>query len=104
MSNNRILIISDLHEPYSHKDTYKFLSAVKRKIKPDKVICIGDEVDHHALSFYDSDADLPSAGYELEMAIERLSNLYWLFAFVEVVDSYHVSMSLRMAIAHGFPM
>jgi predicted phosphodiesterase len=104
MANNRILIISDLHEPYSHKDTYKFLSAVKRKIKPDKVICIGDEVDHHALSFYDSDADLPSAGYELEMAIERLSNLYRLFPCVDVVDSNHGSMSVRRAKVHGIPM
>jgi hypothetical protein len=102
--NSKILVISDLHEPYSHPDSYDFLDAVRKKYKPNRVICIGDEVDHHALSFHDSDSDLPSAGDELEMAIERLSELYDMFPKVDVIDSNHGSMSLRKAKHHGIPI
>ena len=57
-----ILVISDQHMPYEHPDMFEFLEAVKKKYKPTLVVNIGDEVDKHALSFHDSDADLPSAG------------------------------------------
>ena len=75
MSNNkkldtrRILNISDQHMPYEHPDMFAFLAAIKRKYKPTLVVNGGDEVDAHALSFHDSDSDLPSAGDELKLAI-----------------------------------
>ena len=44
MKNSCILVISDTHIPYHHKDSIDFLKAIKRKYKPDRVIHIGDEV------------------------------------------------------------
>jgi predicted phosphodiesterase len=44
-----ILVISDLHEPYSHPDTYDFLKACKKKFKPTDIVLSGDEVDAHAI-------------------------------------------------------
>ena len=70
--NKRILVISDMHIPFNHKDMYKFLEAVKKKYRPDRIVCIGDEVDKNAMSFHDSDPDLPSAGDELKKAIRKL--------------------------------
>jgi len=56
-----VLIVSDLHTPYNHVDSVKFLAAIKKKYDPfDKVILSGDEVDYHALSFHDHDPDLSS--------------------------------------------
>jgi hypothetical protein len=98
-----ILVISDLHCPYSHKDTVAFLAALKAKYKPDLVISSGDEVDYHALSFHDSDPDLDSAGIELERAIEQLKPLYKMFPEMYIMESNHGSMVLRKGLAHGLP-
>lgn len=100
---NSILVISDMHHPYSHPDTTTFLSALKNKYKFDKVVCIGDEVDFHALSFHDSDPDLPSAGDELSRAIRALSPIYKMFPKMDIVESNHGSMVLRKGLASGMP-
>lgn len=103
MSNQRILLISDLHVPYQHPDTIAFLTAIKKKYKPTRVISVGDEVDKHAMSFHDSDPDLSSAGDELEDAIEQLQPLYKLFPKMDLVDSNHGSMVYRKGKHHGIP-
>lgn len=100
---NSILVISDMHHPYSHPDTVKFLKALNSKHKFDKVVCIGDEVDFHALSFHDSNPDLASAGDELNNAIREISPLYKIFPKVDVVESNHGSMVLRKGLAGGIP-
>lgn len=99
--NRRILIISDLHAPYLHPDTVAFLRAVKKKYNPTRVIFTGDEVDHHAMSFHDSDPDLLSAGDELEAAIDALQPLYKLFPKADVLESNHGSMAYRKGKHHG---
>lgn len=98
-----LLVISDLHAPYSHPDTVAFLRALKKKYKFDKVICIGDEIDNHAISFHDSDPDLASAGDELKQAIKALKPIYELFPEVTVVESNHGSLVYRKALANGLP-
>jgi hypothetical protein len=92
-----------MHHPYAHPDTVAFLRAVKKKYRPDFVLCLGDEVDHHAISFHDSDPDLPSAGDELEEAIKKLRPLYKLFPKMVVLESNHGSLVYRKAFAHGLP-
>jgi len=41
--NQRILLISDMHVPYHHKDMLPFLAYLKAKYKPTRVISLGDE-------------------------------------------------------------
>jgi len=101
MGFKTILCISDMHHPYGHPDTYDFLKALKQKYKPDKIVCMGDEVDHHAMSFHDSDPDLMSAGDELQEAIERLKPIYKLFPKVDVISSNHGDMAYRKSKHHG---
>lgn len=101
--NNKILVISDMHLPYGHPDTIDFLCELNRLCKFDRVICIGDEVDSHAMSFHDSDPDLLSAGDELRVAIEQLQPIYELFPQVDVVESNHGSMIYRKGKHHGIP-
>lgn len=101
--NTRILVISDMHVPYQHPDTVEFLSAINDKYKPTRIVCVGDEVDHHAMSFHDSDPDLLSAGDELQAAIKILQPLYELFPEMDLIDSNHGSMAWRRAKTHGVP-
>lgn len=98
-----VLVISDLHCPYQHPDTLAFLKALKAKYKFDKVICIGDEVDFHDLSFHDSDPDLDSSGVELDKAIKALKPIYTLFPNTTVIESNHGSMILRKALVGKIP-
>jgi hypothetical protein len=103
-SYESIAVISDMHIPYNHPDLIPFLCRVKEKYKPDKWVCIGDEVDSHALSFHDHDPDLPNAGYELIKSRLVLRDIFQLIPSCDVLDSNHGSMVYRKAYAHGIPM
>ena len=101
---NRILVIGDLHEPYTHPDAYQFLKHVRNFYQPDMVVQMGDETDGHAISFHDSDPNLDSAGVELEKAKLGLEKLHALFPNLLVCDSNHGSLIYRRAKAHGLPI
>ena len=101
--NQRVLLISDLHIPYQHKDAVEFLQHLKTKYKPTRVICLGDECDKHSLSFHLSNPDLPSAGDELKKALPIIAELYKLFPVMDILASNHGSMIYRKAEANGLP-
>lgn len=103
MKRQTILVISDYHAPFNHPDAVRFLTACKAKFKPTEVVCIGDEVDFHSLSFHDSDPDLDSSSVELDKAVAQLKPLYKLFPKCTVVESNHGSMVLRKALVAGMP-
>ncbi len=101
--NHRILFISDLHAPYQHEDALEFLAALKKKYDPTRVICLGDEMDKHSLSYHESDPNLDSAGTELTKAKIVLKNLEAMFPVMSIVHSNHGSLAYRKAKTHGFP-
>ncbi len=101
--NSRILVISDMHVPFQHPNALRFLAAVAAKYKPTRIVCIGDEIDQHNLSFHDSDPDLPGAGDELKAAIREMQPLYRLFPEMDLIDSNHGSMIYRKGKHHGIP-
>lgn len=103
MDTSRILVIPDLHVPYQHKDAFDFLEKTKEILKPTLVICLGDELDWHAMSFHDSDADLFSAGHELQKSQAQISYLYELFPEMKLLTSNHGSMAYRRMKHHGMP-
>ena len=99
--NKRILVISDMHLPYQHKDAIKFLTEIKKEFKPDRVINIGDLLDFHAISMHTHDPDLASAGHELTMARKYVRELESIYPQVTEVDSNHSSLVYRRAIKYG---
>lgn len=101
--NSRILLISDMHIPYHHKDTLEFLAHLKKKYNPTRVICGGDELDKHALSFHDSDPDLASAGDELKASLPVIKEVKKLFPVMDILDSNHGSLCYRKCKSHGIP-
>ena len=79
MAYKRILIISDLHIPYHHKDSIEFLREIKKQYKPDKIVNIGDLLDFHAINMHTHDPDLYSAGHELKQSkiyIRELESIF----------------------------
>lgn len=101
--NSCILLISDLHIPYHHKDALAFLQHLKDKYNPTRIICLGDELDKHALSYHDSDPDLPSAGDELQEALPTVDKLFQMFPEMDVIESNHGSLVWRKTKTHGIP-
>jgi hypothetical protein len=100
--NKSVLIISDTHIPYSHKDYYFFLKEIKKKYKPDIVTHIGDELDYHAISMHKSDSSLFSADHELDAAIiEIQEGLHKLFPRMRLLESNHGSLVFRRLKVEG---
>lgn len=104
VKNSCVLVISDMHIPYHHPDTFSFLQAIKDSFPLDRVICIGDELDYHAISFHSSDQDLFSAGHELEESIKYLQFLYEDFPRMDILHSNHGSLVYRKLKHHGVPL
>lgn len=103
VDNSRILLISDLHIPYHHPDALEFLQHLKDKYNPTRVICMGDELDKHSLSFHDSNPDLPSAGDELRNSLPVIKKLKEMFPVMDILESNHGSLLYRKAHAFGIP-
>lgn len=101
--NSRVLLISDMHIPYHHPDTLDFLRYLKDKYQPTRIICLGDELDKHSLSYHDSDPDLPSAGDEIRRSLPVIQEVYKLFPRMDIIESNHGSLVYRKAKTHGIP-
>ncbi len=98
-----MLVISDLHFPYCHTDTFRFLRAIKKQFKPDRIIQIGDEIDAHSFSFHDADPDLYSPGDELGLAKGYIKDLEKLFPVMDILESNHGSLFYRKQKSAGLP-
>ena len=90
--NSVVLVISDMHIPYHHPKMLDWLQALKDKYKPTRVICIGDELDKHALSYHDSDPNLKSAGDELSESLGVIKKLHEMFPVMDILESNHGSL------------
>lgn len=106
----KIIVFSDLHCPYQHKDSFKFLDCIKNKLALDlstpdhHVFCLGDEVDNGEISFHDKSPDVSySATNELDNAVKYWSNVYDIFERMIVMDSNHSSLLFRRAKKFGIP-
>ena len=101
MSYKRILVISDMHLPYQHKDAIQFLKEIKKEFKPDFVVNIGDLLDFHAINMHTHDPDLYSAGMELDRSKEYIKEIESIYPEVTEVDSNHSSLVYRRALKYG---
>jgi len=91
----RVGIIGDTHIPYEHKDYLKFCKSVFKKQRCNKIIHIGDLIDHHALSFHESETSLKGANGELLDAKERLRPWFRAFPKLTVILGNHDRIPAR---------
>ena len=99
-----VLAIPDLHAPYQHKDAWDFLRDMNRNLKPDKVICLGDEMELAGMSFHDHNPNMPGASDEFEMGKAELKKgLFKIFPEALCCTSNHTSRGFRRAFKFGIP-
>ena len=101
--NDRVLIISDMHAPFQHRDALDFLDAVNKKYSPDRIVNVGDEIDAHAINYHEHDPNLYSPYDELRRARAVMRDLESIFPNMDLVDSNHGSMYYRRAKTAGIP-
>jgi hypothetical protein len=98
-----VLAISDMQAPYQHKDTLAFLSAVKDKYKPTKIVCIGDSLDMHTLGKWGANPDLPGPADEFAQGLAFMKELYKLFPKAVEVQSNHNGRYIKRLLEAGIP-
>jgi len=98
-----VLVIPDTHIPFHHKDTFMFLSAVKRKYAPKEVVHVGDLEDWHSISMHDHDPDGLSPGLELKALRSAVRPLFKMFPNMKICTSNHGDLPLRRAFKFGMP-
>jgi hypothetical protein len=98
-----VLVISDTQAPFEHPQYLEFLEFIQNKWKCNEWVHIGDEVDFHALSDWDSDPDGYSVGHELEAAVRSLKRLYKVFPKMKVCISNHTFRPFKRAFKSGLP-
>ena len=78
-NERRILVIGDTHFPFVRDGYLEFVKEMYDKWNCNEAIHIGDILDNHYSSFFDSDADGMSAGDELlaiRDSVQQLSNYF----------------------------
>jgi len=100
-----VLSIPDLHFPFEHRDALDFIRDVYKDIKPDEVVCLGDELDIHAISDHGSDPNGLSPGDEFEAGMLCMRSLYKIFKGqpIKFCTSNHTSRPFRRAFKAGIP-
>lgn len=101
--NGNVLIIGDTHAPFTRPDYLDFCEGVYRRYGCDKVVHIGDEVDNHALSYHEKDANGKAIFGEMEEAIKDLKRWYRAFPKVRVCVGNHSALPFRQANTAGIP-
>lgn len=85
----RVGIIGDTHLPYELEDYMDWCTDMFDQWGVDTVVHIGDFLDHHALSFHDSEPMLLGVTGEMELAAERAEKWYNRFPKLTLVEGNH---------------
>lgn len=96
-----ILLIGDLHLPFTLKNYLDFCTEIYDKYNCDHVIFMGDLIDNHFSSFHATDPDGLSAGDELDFAIKELQKWSKAFPEADVCHGNHDLILLRKAYKEG---
>lgn len=98
---SRVLVIGDIHEPFTIKGYLEFCVEQYKKWNCNQVVFIGDVIDCHYSSFHQQDPDGMSAGLELDHAISKLSLWYKAFPHAHVIIGNHDRIVYRKAFQAG---
>lgn len=98
---NNILIIGDLHAPFTLPKYLDFCKEQQKKYNCGRVIFIGDIIDNHYSSYHESDPDGMSAGDELDKSIKDIQKYYEAFPTATVIIGNHDRLVHRKAFSGG---
>lgn len=98
---DNLLVIGDIHEPFSLKGYREFCYEMYIKHNCSSVMFMGDIIDQHYASFHNTDPDGMGGGDELDFAIARIQKWHKLFPDAKVCMGNHDKIILRKAFAAG---
>ena len=96
-------IIGDTHEPFCHPEYRNFCYEVFNRFGCKEIVHIGDEVDNAALSYHESELEMPNAIQEAEQAQKGMEKWYSTFPDVKVCVGNHSALPFRQATTAGIP-
>ena len=100
-SIRNILVIGDLHAPFTKFGYLDFCKSIYHKYKCTDVIFIGDLLDNHVASFHETDPDGMGGREELYKAKEQIAEFYKAFPIARVVIGNHDKLPNRKAFSSG---
>jgi len=92
---SRVGIIGDTHLPYELSGYLEFCVETFDRYGVDTVVHIGDFIDHHSLSFHDSEPTLHNVMGEYESAYERAQDWYEAFPELTLIMGNHDRIPAR---------
>lgn len=98
---SKVLVIGDIHEPFTLDGYLEFCKKQYDLFKCDTVVFIGDIIDNAFSSFYNINPDGFGAGEELDRAIYKISKWYETFPKATVIVGNHDRLAYRKAFAGG---
>ena len=98
---DNILVIGDLHAPFTLPKYLKFCREQQEIYNCGTVIFIGDIIDNHYSSYHESDPDGHSAGEELDRSIDMIADWYHTFPKATVIIGNHDRLVYRKAYTAG---
>ena len=99
----RLLIIGDVHAPYSKKGYREFCQKCYVENNCNQVLFIGDLLDNQYASFHDPNPDLSGGKDELEYAIAEIHKWRDVFPVADVIIGNHDRIIARKMFKAGIP-
>ena len=103
MAEKNVLVVADPHIPFEHKDYLKFCKRIEKAFKCTEVVCTGDLVDNHAISYHEHDPDGWSPADEMKEADKHLRKWYKAFPKVKLCRGNHDRLIDRKSKTVGLP-
>lgn len=101
INGKRVLVVGDLHEPFTRPEYLQFCISMREKWNCDEVVFIGDILDNHYSSYHETDPDGHSAGREFELAKANVLKWYDAFPYAKVTEGNHDIIPNRKAMTAG---
>jgi len=101
MSN--VLVVGDTHFPACYSKYLDFVKSIHKKYKCNKVIHIGDVVDHHTISFHKKHPEAVDAVTEYNKARLSIAQWYKTFPRMHVCIGNHDERVVRLCADLGIP-
>jgi predicted phosphodiesterase len=100
---SRVLVIGDTHFPAVRPGYRQFCEDLAEKFDCNKFVHIGDVIDFHAISEYDSEPDAPGALDEYEAALSHVYKWYSVWPNMIVTEGNHDRRPYRGAAKAKMP-
>tara|TARA_R110002126_G_scaffold68046_11_gene172167 strand:+ start:2976 stop:3905 length:930 start_codon:yes stop_codon:yes gene_type:complete len=96
-----VLVIGDIHEPFSLEGYLEFCRDKQEEYNCGSVVFIGDVIDSHFSSYHETEVCAMGADDELDAAIKKIANWYSVFPEAYVTIGNHDRLVSRKAKTAG---